>query len=276
MIGWSNVGKTVYLQSLTLLLERVGRIWPNFVPAPATEATFGFVQGVRAAMAGGNLPPITPLGVHEAYIMLLKNMERWGGRTLVIRDFAGEHFQRFEIPPEQASFLLNAQTAFVMFSFAELSQHPEWSMDDLLHSYINTLLKLGVNLRRQTRNLVVIFSKCDLMHDLPPHLSDYLLGDELWAAIDGRSPPPVYGATKMAEYMERLNRIDAEIKAWLETTENGFKLTRRAADMGIQIRFTIASATGAEVSQENRLSQRLEPRRILDPFFWALEFERQR
>src|SRR4051794_30108596 len=37
MIGWTSVGKTVYLYALTMILAKMGRLWRGFVPVPATD-----------------------------------------------------------------------------------------------------------------------------------------------------------------------------------------------------------------------------------------------
>lgn len=73
-IGWSAVGKTVYLQALTLMLMQMGKFWRDYSYSPLTEQTLGYVQNVREFLSKGAMPPPTQLALQEAYIMLLLGM----------------------------------------------------------------------------------------------------------------------------------------------------------------------------------------------------------
>jgi hypothetical protein len=48
IIGWSQVGKTVFLQSLTLLLSKIGNYWhQNYYNAAETEETLVYTRNVN-------------------------------------------------------------------------------------------------------------------------------------------------------------------------------------------------------------------------------------
>jgi hypothetical protein len=280
IIGWTRVGKTVFLQVLTLLMERLGKIWPEFLAEPDTQVTFDFVQQIRAALASGVLPEGSSLGVHEAYIMLMKKMERWGGRTLVFRDCAGENFKdATTIPAEQVPFLKRSRTVMMMFSMPDLLSPAGQtdrilSMDELLHSYIRALDRHGVDVKQERRNLIVVLSKADQMPTLPEHLQEYLTGDPIWAALS--SPrPPYFQAREMALYVEEMDRASQAIREYLDhETDTGHRLIRLAEEHRMRVRFCVLSSLGGPVNQQNRLIEQLRPSRVLDPLFSALEFEK--
>ena len=150
LIGWSAVGKTVYLQALTLMLMQMGKIWRNYSFSPLTEQTLGYVQGVREFLSKGTMPPPTQLALQEACIMLLLGMSRWDGRMLVSRDVAGEVFNKLQFPIEYTPYLLHVPTTFLMISLYDLEEFPEKSMDQLMTSFIETMGKYDPNFRKKT------------------------------------------------------------------------------------------------------------------------------
>ncbi len=85
------MSKTVFLSALTLMLTNMSKALAALCGDAATEATQRKIEKIRTSLAnGGIMPDATQLGLQEVYIMMLRNMERWGGRTLVSRDCAGE------------------------------------------------------------------------------------------------------------------------------------------------------------------------------------------
>lgn len=272
VIGWTQVGKSVYLQALTMMTQKVGRRWPNFIASPITAATHHFLEDVRTAEKKGTMPEPTPLGQNEAYIMLMEQMERWGGRTLVLRDWAGENFKDFEIAKTQVSFLKEARTVLMMFSLPDLINAPEKSLPDLLNSYIHTLLHYGVDLKRYPRNIIVVLSKADMIDNLPVSLHNYLMNDPFFLE-QGSAGEQSFDGIAMENYMELLKRESDAVKEWLEHTREGAPtLIRLALRWNMKLVFTIISSTGSIVAKNSQLHGQYHPCRALDPFFWALEF----
>jgi len=272
VIGWTQVGKTVYLQALTMMTEVAGRRWAHFLASPITAASQHFLEDVRTAKKKGIMPKPTPLGENEAYIMLMEQMERWGGRTLVLRDWAGENFREFAIAETQVPFLKEARTVLMMFSLPDLENAPEKALPDLLNSYVHTLLHYEVDLKRYHRNIIVVLSKADMIDGLPDSLRDYLMSDPFGLA-QSLSGAQTFDGIAMEAYMERLKRVSDAIAEWLEHSHEGtYGLIRLARKWDMKLVFTIVSSTGSNVAENSQLPGQFQPCRALDPFFWALEF----
>ena len=273
VFGWSQVGKTVFLSALTLMLDKMSMVWPRYSYAPTTDASQRKVQEIKEYLAKGKMPPLTQLAPQEVYIMILKSMERWGGRTLVTRDCAGEIFDTLQVPVDQAPYLLNAPTTFMLISLPDLLKSGGRSMDMLLNSYIDTLMKHRIDFRKERRKLVVVLTKGDIIQDLPANLRNYLVSDPLWAAVNTPGSVKQMDATAMQEYLETMGRVSDAIRDWIQRDASGKNFVRSAEDKNIEMRFSVISSTGAPVGEDGSMPVALAPRRVLDPYFWALELQ---
>jgi hypothetical protein len=274
VFGWSQVGKTVFLYALTLMLIKMGKIWPRYAYSAATDATQQKVRHINEYLAKGAMPSLTQLGAQEVYIMLLRNMERWGGRTLVTRDCAGEIFDNLEVPIDQAPYLLNAPTTFMLVSLPDMRNATDGrSIEMLMNNYINTLMKHGTNFKRAQRKLVVVLTKADKIHGLPAHLRNYLINDPLWAAVNSIGAVEPLNATTMQEYIETMDRVSHAIRDWIKQDAAGSAFVQLAESKNIDMRFSLISSTGSDVEVGGMMASNLEPRRVLDPYFWALELQ---
>lgn len=269
IFGWSQHGKTVFLSALTLMLVQMGNVWPRYAPSAANDTSQRKVREIRQYLANGTMPRPTDMGSQEIYVMILRNMERWGGRTLVTRDCPGEIFDRMKVPVEQAPFLLNAPTTFMLVSLPDLTGSDGKSIDQLMNNYVNTLMANGVKFEKQRRKLVVVFTKADLIPGLPPNLRNYLINDPLWAAVN--SPNPVQlDSQGMAEYLEVMQRVSNSVRDWIAQDAAGKSFTRLAELRNIEVRYSLVSSTGYN---PQGAAMAITPRRVLDPYFWALELQ---
>lgn len=276
VVGWSGSGKTLYLDALTLMLTKMGRVWKGYYAVPATEASQERVQHIRVDARLGDLPPPTMTSMQEVYIMLLGNMPRWSGRSLITRDCAGEHFDTMTIPKSDVPFLIQARTTLFFISLAEMKTDGR-TMDMLLNNYINTLLKEKADFKNTQRNIVVVLTKGDIIPNLPREIRDYLTIDPIWQAVNttttGQSK---YDDAAMAAYVQRMGEMSSMIESWVEIVdETAPAFVGRANSRGIKVSFSIVSATGGAVSASNKLSEALAPRRVLDPYFWAMEHQKE-
>jgi len=274
LVGWSQVGKTVYLQALTATLMKMGVIWRNnFAPAALTNATLRYTRNVKSFMASGTMPPRTQLQLQEAYIMQLENMTRWGSRTLVMRDVAGEHFNDLKFNIEQTPYLLHVPTTLMMLSISDLEKQ-NFTMDELMNSLIQTLMNNDPNYGKTKRNVVIVLSKADLIaRDLPQQIQEYLLNDPIAKILGSTNDAHEMGEEQMEDYMKNLKKISDAIQAWLKGTDSGSVLVALANNESIDLRFSIVSSTGGQVGGNNQMNVAITPTRVLDPFLWALEFQ---
>ncbi|MDW8300073.1 MAG: hypothetical protein RML95_12140 [Anaerolineae bacterium] len=278
VVGWSQTGKTVYLDALTLMLQRVVRVWQDFLSVAANDEAQTHISNLNASMAQrGELATVTQRGIQAVYIMLLKNMPRWGNRAMLVRDCAGEYFDTMKIPVDEVPYLLHAPTALLFVSLHDLAQ-PGYgrTMDMLFNNYINTLLSHKFDFKRDPRSAVIVLSKGDKIPDLPNNLRQYLADDPIWHATANPASVLKLNEKRMAEYVESMTRVSDFIQDWLTWREpTAANMVRHARDRGLKLRFSVISSTGADVNpnDQRRLMDSLAPRRVLDPFFWAMEFQ---
>jgi hypothetical protein len=252
----------------------MANVWRHYTCTAVTEASQRKLQELEENFfAQGRMPSATSRGMQEAYILLLERMPLWNGRTLVIRDCAGEIFDTMQIPVEDTPYLLRVPTTLMCISLPDLHNTAGRSMDMLLNNYVETFLHHGVNFTREQRALVVVLTKADLIQDLPAHFQHYLATDPLWEAVHaGRS----IDDETMEEYLETMGRVSDALGDWIQRDVAGRTFVRLAAGHNITLRYAIISSTGKPLGATASPCEALEPRRVLDPYFWALELQSHR
>ena len=278
VFGWSSVGKTMWLDVMRLNLFEMSNIWPKCIYESVTQIDLDHERILRKQRKNGEMPDSTQAkerDQNQVYMMKLKDMERWGSRTLVIMDHAGERFEKFDIPMQEIPYLLKVPTTFMLISLRDmLDNNSGETMNQLLNIYITAMQDKGVRFDKERRKLIFVFTKADLI-DLPSNLRNYLISDDIWARINADVSSP-FDSQELAVYVERMGRVSDEIKHWIETDKSlraqGRVMNNLLKDNNIEARYTLISATGQDVSDTNGAFQ-LIPRRVLDPFFWALELQ---
>jgi hypothetical protein len=282
IIGWSQVGKTVYMQALTLMLSMMGRYWhKNYYFAAETDTTQEYSRNVNEFRDNGRMPDPTLIHLQDAYIMGLYGMERWSSRTLVMRDVAGESFDNMAFPIERLPYLMYVPTVLVMVSMFDLKSSAK-TMDQLMTSYYNTLLVNEKTLKeaqkhnyhRVQRKVVIVLSKADkIFSELPANLQNYLKTDPFAAILDNPESVQPIDAAFMQNYMDKLGHAGEAVRHFIDQDPHGHNMIQLAHQNNMDLRFTIISSTGKDVDEENKLGSRMQPMRVLDPFFWAMEFQ---
>jgi hypothetical protein len=272
LIGWSRVGKTVYLQSLSLMLKKMERFWGNnYVCSPLTESTRDFMKNVAIYEAEGKMPMPNQVKLHDAYIMLLRGMERWGGRTLVTRDVAGESFTGLNFPLEYMPYLVHVPTSLMMISLSNLREDKSLPVDDLMNSYVDTLAIHKKNYRSAKLNLIVVLSKADkFKSELPDDLREYLERDPFDIRMNRDQ---FVDSNFMDNYMRDVYNTSERIQRWFAAKQPGGNMfLSQAKREGISLTFTIISSTGADPGPNATMLSNINPQRVLDPYFLALDF----
>lgn len=273
-LGWTGVGKTVFLQAMTLTLMRMGRVWPGYSYAALNDVSQRQINDIVAHLGRGEMPAPTQSGEQGVCLLALRNMVRWGGRTLVIQDCPGEIFDTMTIPRRQARYLLSTSTALMLIAApGEESIASGRSCDQLLNNYINTLTDWGIDLRRSPRTVVVVITKADQITTLPNELHRYLRADPLCAVACGKNALQPLDDQDMDEYVDYMGDISDRICAWLQTDVAGRNMLRLAERHSIGLRFSLISSTGEAATNGALSVAGLAPRRVLDPYFWALELQ---
>ncbi len=281
IIGYSQVGKSVYFQTLTLMLTYLAKVWEHskYAPSPETEPTQKYIDEANAIKITGKLPPATQLGVQEAYILKLLNLVRWGNRTLILRDVAGEHCQHFKFDIKVLPYLTKIPTALMMFSLNDLAATAT-AMPNLINGYIKTLQSKNIRLDKEPHTLIVVISKADiLLSRLPANLRKYLEDDPFATLIDSSGGSqnynrdmPQMGPSEMQDYIDKMERASQEIRLWLRHENDGaIALFNQAEVNNISLKFAIISSTGRDPGTDRTLPVSVRPTRVLDPFFWIMQ-----
>ena len=275
IIGWSSHGKTVYLQALTAQLMKMGLVWrENYEYSAQTEQTLIFARNVKHFMLTGEIPAGTDMEVQDAYIMHLNGMERWGNRALVLRDVAGDYFNKLQIPIKYTPYLVHVPTTIMFISLPDLKESSK-SIDELLNSYIQTLLNHNKEFYKRPHHLIVTLSKADLILDeLSSSIREYLSLDPFDGLANPEATAVLSNPVSMDQYIKSLEKISNEIKEWIDNRDvYGHTLIQRASKKNIELRFSIVSSTGTPVPEDKTLKFHVQPTRVLDPFFWTLELQ---
>jgi len=277
-MGWSGHGKSVFLSALTLLLTRMQVVWGDYSWAPGSEETRAEILSNNRRLESGLLPLPTSIGADLPCLILLREMDRFKSRSLVYRDCAGEHFDAHSMPVERVPFLLKAKTIFLIASPIDLAARRDRPIDLLLNGFLNTLEEHGVDPSKDRRRLVVVLTKGDLIQDLPKPLHDYLVKDRVWRTLEEGAPELRFDEPAINRYLVAMRDVDRHLREWIERDPHGRHLVRLATQSGLDLCFSVVSATGGPViegegNSESRLENRWEPRRVLDPLLWALSFD---
>jgi hypothetical protein len=267
ILGDSYSGKTVYLQTLYLTITNLGKIWPGFYSKALSTSTVSYQRDIQYFASKLELPPATQLGTNEPFIVLLKNMQRWGNRTLIIRDSAGELAQEFNYDEENLSYLLHIPTTFFMFSLSDLANanNPR-RITDMLSQYIHMLEKMKID--PKFRNIVVVFSKADLLrNNLPSNIQEYILNDPLKDLISKEYEK----SFDVSSYIENVLQQSHNLRDWVvNSIPSGFAFEKLAYASGVKLFFSMVSSLGSEVPREY-ISVLPKPQRVIDPLLLALE-----
>jgi hypothetical protein len=208
---------------------------------------------------------------NEVYILSLTHMPRWGSRFLVLMDHAGEIFDPLYLKMEDIPFLQHTPVTIFLLSLPDLEKDGR-RVNDLLNSYITSLEAYGVNFARERRQLIIVFSKADTIANLPRELHDYLNADTIYMSLRNHRQNLRMGEAEIVAYIQQMVRINHITEQWVRSVRGGPAMINMLRDRGITACFTVMSATGHPLADGTEPS----PRRVLDPFFWVMEFYRQR
>ena len=273
-MGWTGHGKSAGLAAMTYALNRASLLWPRFTCSPANDRTQRFLVSANRQVESGELPPKTRSKDVESRILLARGMGVWGNRLFTFRDSPGEEFEGMEIAGAQERFVLAAPTIWMFVSPADLSSDDGRTPDMLMSGLTDTLDRRSPETRN--RSVVLIITKADLLRrKLPRKILKYLKRDRLWLRLRPGSyrQPGELDKNDLASHQREMVEIDQELRDWLVRDANVHNLVLDAERAGLQLRFSIISATGGEPSKGKRLKHAWEASRVLDPLLWAVQLD---
>ena len=279
LIAAPGAGKTSFLWASTYMMRRLSMVWPRYVCWPQdddSEKTFG---ALHLAMERQELPAAGAPG--STLYLLLREMERWGTRHFCAHDHSDAVFGTRDAGTPAPRPLNWGSPVCWLLNLTDVLDR-ESHFDRQLDALVRARMRSARALDGDPLRLIVALNKADRLADLPRELRDYLKGDPLAPLVSrregsahaedgGRRREFTFDAGGVAAYLRELAVVHERIAAWLGTTLSGRLLTRRADAHHVTLRFSILSATGADLQVGGKLAIPWQPRRVLDPLFWALE-----
>ncbi|HEY0171063.1 MAG TPA: hypothetical protein VGB98_08565 [Pyrinomonadaceae bacterium] len=271
VIGFSGHGKTVYLASLFYALQKLApNAWAGFYRQGLTLKTLEMLYRNLDLLMEGRLPDSTQPGFPEPNIDRLHKIPQFGDRTLLIYDPPGEAFELLgeegEYIQKHAGFVRHSRCALFLVSLKDMMTRFETTdavaneMHRLLETYNVGMTNMGAP--RRSQHLIVVYTKGDLLpgnfEGLPEEVADYLERDG------------VTSLRELGSYMEGMRRNSRLLREFSRGVLNAENFLGNADDHFKTVEFCAVSALGAQPVGD-RLSERITPRRVLDPLLWVLE-----
>ena len=276
LVGFTGHGKTVYLTSLfyTLKVLRREKTWDEtFSWLGLDENTHKIMYRHVPLFEQSKLPASTPENFPEPALIQFTNIPLFKNCFLSFYDTAGRVYEDIERITEMGRFVARSTVVFFIVSLRDCGENWGETMESLIETYINAVYnKLNLDLKRE-QHLIVVLTKADLLEELPQELKRFLLeGLYKWYSLEGSNDK-----TLIRSKLKELRRVSLALKRWLESKGCG-GFTRLAAQRFRSVEYTIVSSTGA-APVGDMLATKLDPedpKRVLDPFLWALEKNRKK
>lgn len=273
-VGFTGHGKTVYLSLLMSLIEKIAYIWPGSYSRPLNDDALEHIRECREKIKEGVMPVKTVqlADFPTPVLTQLKSMKRWEDRCLIIHDLAGEDYSTIQSTSESGQFIKFAPTSLFLISLSEIGKSGNYnSISDLFHIYISALERMNASI--SGRNIIIVYTKADMLDNLPERVYQYLTDDILWDDLLQRKRLS-FSDSYMESYIQFMNYISNQLRDYtIEKIDTGLQLISSAEDMGINLRFCATSALGSATNSQNAMTVPITPKRILDPLFWMLEMD---
>jgi hypothetical protein len=268
VIGFSGHGKTVYLASLYYTLQNLApRAWQEFFRQGLTLKTLKVLYDNLGLLKRGKMPDPT-ISFPEPNIDRLHKVPKFGDRTLLIYDPPGESFELDKFDDaikEYAGFVKQSPCALFLVSMTDMMKQfdSEDAVADEMHRLLETynvgMKNLGV--RGKTQHLIVVYTKADRL------LSHYSFPVEVIKCLESSD---VDGLGDIPSYMLGMKRNSQLLKDFTAESLNARNFLANARTNFKTVEFCAVSALGSEPVDE-RLIERITPRRVIDPLLWVLD-----
>lgn len=180
IVGLRGHGKTVYLSSLYMELDRAARRWERFAYRPLDEGALAILKQHRDGLERGQLPKATQRALLEPLMLKLIGLPiSFSGKRdtqLVLFDVSGEAFQSVADITTFAGYLARSKVLVWLVSPSDLQSAHE--LEEFVPRYKQAFIDLERTRTRQ--HLIVVVTKSDRFVDSPgfPAAAKALLENE--------------------------------------------------------------------------------------------------
>jgi tetratricopeptide (TPR) repeat protein len=274
-VGFTGHGKSVYFAALLneLCGDRLAGCWQGFYYVALDDASLQTISQNAAALREGILPASTPRGnLARPTLLRLQAVPGLGGVTVCLYDVAGETFQSGADIGRYAShqFLARAKTVLFLVSLCDCRAVAKQEGDALLQLLNRYILGMNNHLHSATKgqNLVVVLTKADaVVHSYlrdHPALLQYVRNDDFGAVSD------------VAEYVRGIHRVSEVLRGRIIDGLQAQQFLRAAQDSFRSVNFCLVSSLGTTPTDDNRLTEEISSRRVLDPVLLLIDDELKR
>ena len=273
--GFSSHGKTVFLSALSLILDQLGDMLPDFGCVPMNQQTMDRIRDMRAEAKAGEVSGPTQPAQPEPLLFQLDGVPQSEGRSsrearmLVIYDAAGEFFSSLEQLKENVPALPYVSTIWFLVSLKDLKESKEHvTLPDLFQSYQVAMEQEGINLKK--RRVIVTYTKAELIQNiLPSQVVKYLSDDPFRDLTLGKSLP--LNGFSLDEYINEADEISQLLEEFTKGQPGGRQFINMVHRQGMELKFCATSALGQSPDgHTGNLVERATRYRVLDPLFWTL------
>lgn len=270
-IGNSQHGKTTYVDSLSLVLENLGKISRGTFSTYLDPNTFEKLRLIRVEAQEGRLPDSTPESANRPTPILISLPNFLGNviNTLVVYDLPGEVFDQPEMTAQYADAIRHAETIWFIISLADvLGDQQGRTIADLVQIYVDAMASIGADTKK--RRILVVYTKADRIHNrLPIEIKNYLGKDpyrkiqQMTMGEANQTPFNEY------EYTRNLYEISEQLKEFTyNEVPHGVDLINMIDFYGMELFFSIVASVPGVDGQTTGVDT---PRhRVIDPLIWAL------
>jgi len=284
VFGQPGHGKSSFLWSVCYMLRKMNLVWPDYLCWTQDDETEKALKAIHENVDLGRLPARG--GKELRYDLLLKSMERWGEKRMVVWDWPDPVFSSASSNGARKEGINWGAPAWWLVSLPDLKHVQVDYLDLVFDDLVRSRIRQGYSVYSRPFRLVLVLTKGDAIPDLPSPIREYLKKDPLGAALRteesllrpaqpeaATASPLRLGAEPLRIYLGTLANADKMIREWFDSTLSGHMLLRRAAEYHVDLRFAVVSATGSGFVESGELQFPWSPRRVLDPLFWAMEFD---
>lgn len=303
VIGWPKIGKTCWLYSLIRNLEVLAgpRGWNGFEFFGLDTPSRGLPIELPGLEGGTEPKGATAVLPGPPFLYLLRDMPRWGSRTLILQDLAGEPWKNdwFDRNKDSSEAILYQQqliknkSVMMFFSIQDMldGAGDGHRMSSLMETYRHVLRNAGSNIESENRRILVVLTKSAAIAELDKNLRAYLQSDPIASRRDdtnsGTTPLDTPG---MAEYVAQMKEVSNQLREWIgKKAPGGQQFLTQGSKLKLTLDFCLTSSFTRTIARHDSLSSKNQSaeipgtigdywhcKRVLDPLFWALEMQSAR
>lgn len=273
-VGLSAQARAPFMAALTTTLDKLSLVFEEVYADTLDTYTADAIQAMRLeAREGRRAAPAAEPDGRRPLLLSVYNMPLTGSHCLVLYDLADD--PRLLVDPATAPIARQCATTWFVVSLSDpLEERGGRTIADRFRAYRDAMERLDIDLRG--RNLVVVYTESE-QKPAARQIRDYLRSDPIPALTAGGVVNPRSRGFTLPDYLAELEQISEQLQDYTRTrVEGGAAFINMVKARGMRLRFCVTSAPSpAAADGIGALREEARSYRVLDPFFWSIELDRQ-